>query len=194
MKLPPPTCFASAPLRACRPWLLAALLMSGCASSPIDEAGASAIDDDEADASTEPASVSSPTPVAARDAGTPSNETPPSSIIKRDAGLAPVVQAGVKQDAGAPKPDAGAPHLDASTGATTPTRLDASASTTPPVVADSGAPATRRPDAAVVNPNAGKGCKVDADCDQSCLPVGVFSCCGFDSKCGCTWTPGIYCL
>ena len=80
----------------------------------------------------------------------------------------------VRADAGNPVVDASAPRADAAI---------ADAGTTPP--ADASVPS---------NPNNGLTCRVDSDCKQSCLPDGLASCCRIDNVCGCTWTPGIYCL
>lgn len=145
---------------------LSALCLGGCAVSPISDDDA-AIDLDLDDASVE----ANESPASGEDDSDEGDEKPPA---RRDSGA---------RDAGAPSVsarDSGAAQAKDAGGA----------------AKDSGAhkPTTDAGSTKPSSPPASGTCRQDADCTQSCVPIGILSCCKADRSCGCTWAPGAYCL
>jgi hypothetical protein len=156
------------------PWVGLALWLPGCAMSAIvDTDGAVALEDggfEESQGSASDPDDEDPPRSNDRD---DEDEPPPRETgdTKADASKPTMsADAGLARDAGASK-DAGA-------------RADAG-----PTKTDAARPSTPR--APVIN---GKMCRAATDCTESCVPIGILSCCRDNGTCGCTWAPGAYCL
>jgi hypothetical protein len=166
--------------------LLASGALSGCAASAIDDPNVGA-DDDGALANEDNPSTADggsddddTTPAARKDASVaPKDASSPVGSGARDAGVTPKDSGtGGTTDAGGSAPkDAGTTPKDAGTGSP----------------ADSGT-ATPPKDAGTTPTDPGVECNRDSDCTQTCVPIGILSCCTIAHTCGCTWAPGAYCL